>query len=240
MNEEPIEDLSTIPGWDELVAAGTVKPVDPRVLERTLDAVRLAAARQDRTVGASTQRSRRPWRRRRLGAALAVAASAAAAVVIVLTQTASPPVAGPSQAAVPMTATPQHPSLGAGQNASCVEGYSLTNLAHRTFAIDGTVESITPVAEPAGARFGRAEVTFVVNRWFRGGTGTRVTVIMPGIAGWPKDGPEYQVGTRLLVSGEVQSRGETVLMPIAWMGCDGFTRPYDAATGAAWASALKR
>ncbi|WP_020389272.1 hypothetical protein [Kribbella catacumbae] len=240
MNDEPINDLSTVPGWEQLVAAGNVTSVDPQVLERARAAVQRAAVTQETATVVATPRSRRR-RRRSLVSALAVAAStAAAAVVVVVAQTSPPPVAGPDQLPGSASATPRQTILNPGQSTSCVESYTLTNLAHRTFAFDGTVESITPVAEPPDARFGRAEATFVVNQWFRGGAGARVTVIMPGSGDWPKNDLTYRAGTRLLVSGENQSHGEPLAMPIAWMGCGGFTQPYDAATAADWASTLNR
>ncbi|WP_427893257.1 hypothetical protein ACQHIV_10300 [Kribbella sp. GL6] len=212
MDEQLMEELA---GWDELVAAGTVAPVDPRVLEKVRSEVRQVAERADVEVVP---------RRRRWGLAAAAAATAAAVVGVLVLLGHGPdeqPAVGPAPS------TPHVPA------ASCVEGYSLTNLTHRSLAFDGTVERVSAVDGPAGAKFDRHEVLFLVNRWYRGGTGRHVTVITTGNR--PADKPSLQVGRRLLVSGETQSAAP----PLAWTGC-GFTRPYDQATAADWESVLKR
>ena len=216
MDEQLMEELAELPGWDSLVDAGAVGAVDQRVLERVQTDVRLAAEREHLKARA---RHRRRWG---LSAAALVTAAAVAGVLVLTDRS-------PHEAPAAAPATPTVPA------ASCVEAYSLTNLAHRSLAFDGTVDRTVVVDGTAGAKSGRVKVMFLVNHWFRGGTGKRVTVITSGTSSWPADQPQFQAGTRLLVSGETQPAAA----PMAWNGC-GFTRPYDKATAMEWESVLKR
>lgn len=77
-------------------------------------------------------------------------------------------------------------------------------------------------------------VTFVVHEWFSGGDGPQVTVDMggPESGGAPELDPVYEVGTRLLVTGEPRWGGSPLQDAIAW-GC-GFTHYYDAQTASVW------
>jgi hypothetical protein len=83
-------------------------------------------------------------------------------------------------------------------------------------------------------------VTFKVQEWFSGGRAGTVTVDMQaGPAAIGEDPVHvYDVGSRLLVSGEARWGGSPLEAPIAW-GC-GFTRYYDRQTAAAWRSAVVR
>lgn len=218
-----MNELSELPGWDELVAAGNVEPLDPRVLAEVQTQVRRAAepAQPRRT-------SRLPGRRWSIPkAALAAVATAAvaAAIVVGLVLLGGGPNKQP--VAIPVSQPTASPT---GRAASCVVMYSLTTLAQSNMAFDGTVEQLVTKDEAMG----RVQITFGVNEWFRGGTGQRVTVI----AYTRVDGAvplDLQRGSRLLVSGHTQP---SALPPIAWTGCGGFTRPYDAATAADWKSVL--
>lgn len=132
--------------------------------------------------------------------------------------------------------------LGGESVASCVENYSATAVAGRGFAFDGTVESIGPgtTDRPGEGGSSYSSVTFTVERWFTGGSGTTMTIDMSPPGESPRHSeapPSYEVGTRLLVSGESRY-GEGISKDgIAW-GC-GFTRYYDMKTASAWRAAAE-
>ena len=174
---------------------------------------RIRARIQEATmVGAEQQND--SWRGRfgRRGAwALAAAGTSiagAALALIVVTSGTKPP-------------TPPAVGNGGVSSASCVETYSVTALAKRSFAFDGTVSAI------AGD-----EVTFMINERFRGSAGASVTLTAIGMTGTAitsAGGPNLVVGGRYLVAGEDR---------FAW-AC-GFTQPYDAAVAAQWREAAGR
>ncbi len=131
-------------------------------------------------------------------------------------------------------------SLYRSDTSSCVESYNPRAAVGLAFAFDGTIRSI------GAARTNRAgkgyldlvAVTFTVNEWFAGGTGASVTVDMtpPNDLSTVDEGrPSYQIGSRLLVSGEPRWGGEPLDDGIAW-GC-GFSRYYDPATASSWQAA---
>lgn len=102
-----------------------------------------------------------------------------------------------------------------GSSASCVEPYSLENLAHRETAFAGTVTAVSG-----------DQVTFAVERWFRGGTGTVVTLRSSTGGAISSDGSvPLEPASRLLVSAD----GGFV-----W-SC-GFTQAYDDSVAADWAA----
>ena len=203
------------------------------------------AAQAPSSTDLSERARRKVWRRRRLqiiGAAGAVAATATAAAFFssggpdedrTADQVVAPSVSQPPSSG------PQGPLPGGGMT-SCVEQYSLAAVTGRAFAFDGTVASIAsaPNAQPSmGAD--SVPVTFKVNEWYAGGSGTTVTVDLtpPGVVAATEDAPPtYAVGSRLLVSGEPRFGGAPLQDAIAW-GC-GFTRYYDEATAAEWRSAV--
>ena len=126
-------------------------------------------------------------------------------------------------------------AVSMGGAASCVEEYGAETLAGRDFAFDGTVEAVgeADASDVEGDSDGSVPVTFTVAEWFVGGDGDRVTVDMPAPGIVSSDGGiAYEVGTRLLVSGEPRFGGEPLDAAVAW-GC-GFTRAYDDATAAEW------
>jgi hypothetical protein len=159
--------------------------------------------------------------------------------------TAGNPVPGDATGSQPATG----PAVGGrgplpdGSAASCVEQYSPAAVTGRAFAFDGTVSEIGPGrSDRPGAGLGLVGVTFVVNEWFEGGSEATVTVDMPapdaGGESSPAETPTnaYDVGTRLLVSGEPRWGGPPLTDAIAW-GC-GFTRYHDEDTAGAWRSAF--
>ncbi|MBB5789247.1 hypothetical protein [Jiangella mangrovi] len=211
---------------DELSTAGSVPPVQPAALERARQAVRAAA---DAEAAAEAEAAgRRSSRRRRRAAygALAAAVAAGVTVAVVLTGGDPEPPAQARPEPSPVTRTGPLPDGGA---ASCAFAYSRETLAERAFAFDGTVTDI-----------GAGSVTFDVHEWFRGGEEPAVTVAMADGAALADEtsewGPVYEVGTRLLVSGEPRWGGGPLDDPIVWT-C-GFTRYYDGTTAAFWRDVL--
>lgn len=109
---------------------------------------------------------------------------------------------------------------GGSMSGSCVELYDLTTLDRRETAFDGTVVAVD------GDR-----ATFTVNQWFRGGSGTSVTLAgASGLQGInsTQPGASLTPGARLLVAGDGG---------FAWW-C-GFTQPYDAAVAQEWMATLR-
>lgn len=128
-----------------------------------------------------------------------------------------------------------------GGAARCVEQYLPRAVDRRAFAFDGTVSDIAPT--PAGDRrdLGYVAVTFTVNEWFHGGQTDTVTVDMASpdavLSETAVSGGSYEIGSRLLVSGEPRWGGQPLDDAVAW-GC-GFTRQYDPGTADRWRTAGK-
>jgi hypothetical protein len=176
------------------------------------------------------------------GAGLLVAASVAGVAVLggvgPSDSPAVPPSAEPSITDSPPAAGPTGPLPDSGL-ASCAFEYSPQTLAERAFAFDGTVISIGPAQtyRPGELR-GLVGTTFEVHEWYAGGSSATVTVDMPppgSRRSMSESPPVYEVGSRLLLSGEHRWGGATMDDALAW-GC-GFTRYYDEATAATWRSA---
>ncbi len=140
---------------------------------------------------------------------------AASAALFALTACSSEPQASPSP----------DPSVGGGEAlGSCVEQYSPSTLAKRSWAFDGTVKSSMKATTETGAD----SVTFAVNHWFKGGTSSSITVETYGLGGVTSAGSiSGQVGERMLVTGEEDS---------LWT-C-GFTQPYTETVAADWSAAF--
>ena len=148
------------------------------------------------------------------------------------------------------TEVPANPTAGRtgalpdGGTASCVESYTPKALTGRAFAFDGVVLKIGASVSDRGddADLGLPGVTFKVLEWFSGGRADTVTVDMqlPTAGSDSASGPgdAYDIGSRLLVSGEARWGGSPLDAPIAW-GC-GFSRYYDPQTATAWRDALAR
>jgi len=122
-------------------------------------------------------------------------------------------------------------ALEGSSMAMCVESYTMSTLPARTFAFDGTITAITPTDDPV-----YVNVTFEVSEWFTGDGAAEATVGMFPAGTALLGGPEYEVGTRLLVTGEPRFDDTRLEDLVAWY-C-GFTRTYDDATAAEWRAAL--
>ncbi len=128
-----------------------------------------------------------------------------------------------------------------GGAASCVESYSPETLRNRDFAFDGIVVGIGPSVSDRGddGDLNSAGITFEVREWFVGGDAEHVTVDLPSVGeGTAQEDLPFQVGARLLVSGEPRWGGAPLDSPIAW-GC-GFSRYYDEETATAWRESIGR
>jgi hypothetical protein len=139
-------------------------------------------------------------------------------------------------------------ALPGGEMADCVYAYSPPLLRDRAFAFDGTVISIGPAhTDRPGSILHVVGATFAVSEWFVGGSGPTVTIDMTAPGGTPRVGesppaygelpPDYEIGSRLLVSGAHRWDGTTMADAIAW-GC-GFTRYYDKSTADSWREATR-
>lgn len=127
---------------------------------------------------------------------------------------------------------------GGASTGRCHEEYSTEALPNRAFAFDGTVAKIIEkVDEEAHPEVGYVDATFEVHEWFTVDGPEQVVVQMmpPGIVTSAGDA-DYNVGSRLLVSGEPRWGGQPLDSPVAW-SC-GFTRTYDSDTASEWRDAL--
>jgi hypothetical protein len=124
---------------------------------------------------------------------------------------------------------------------SCVQTYNRDTLIERSFAFDGTVDSIDLRTDP---RLPEGEnevpwVTFEVNQWYRGGSAPRIEMWIDSLnietsAGTIKAEP----GARLLVAGERRWGGDPLEDPIAWP-CS-FTQPWTPDAAAEWEAAFRQ
>ena len=96
--------------------------------------------------------------------------------------------------------------LLAEEGASCVEEFTVENLAGRSWAFDGTITEVVPPRDPEGAKPADivTHVTFEVNRWYKGGSGASVTVLTYASPGsvTSADDVDPSLGARILASGE--------------------------------------
>jgi hypothetical protein len=186
-------------------------------------------------------------RRRLVTLAVAVGVAVVVASVLAITglsgsrnrrPSAAPPNQSPS-AQPSQTPERQGDVFGSGIAASCVEPYSPQTLAKRSFAFDGTVSSVgKPSASGSEVIDPYVAVVFHVNHWYRGGNGDRVTVAMfPPNVHTSVDNATYDVGSRLLVSGEPRFGGVQLNDPISW-AC-GFTRWYSKTDARTWDQAFR-
>jgi hypothetical protein len=163
---------------------------------------RVEARVQEELLHGSRKDRRSRWSRAApIGAGLAVAA--VAVVALLVGGSLRQPIAAP-------------PSGGLGLGL-CVEHYSSEALARRSIAFDGTVTAI------AGD-----DVTFQLNRTFRGPGASSISLAAPGMTGstvTSAGGPSFEIGSRYLVAGEDH---------LVW-AC-GFSQPYDTNVAAEWAS----
>lgn len=157
-------------------------------------------------------------------------------------RTAAPRAASPEAAAQEPEGRTGPLEVG-GAVASCAEGYNAKTIDNRAFAFDGTIVEIGPgrTNKADKGQLDTSAVTFQVNEWFKAGTTETVTVDLmsatSSIAG--DDTPAYEVGTRLLVSGEPRWGGAALDDAIAW-SCGGFTRYYEQAVADEWRAATSQ
>jgi hypothetical protein len=133
---------------------------------------------------------------------------------------------GPRAVATDPTTNPAVVGPGQGR---CVEGFTPKTLAEREIAFDGTVVATGP-GEYNGNRL--TEVTFEVNRWFKGGDRPLVTLMTystPGAVTSVGGGLPLEKGSRLLVSGDGGFIWE----------CGGFSQPYSEAGARLFAQAFR-
>lgn len=208
-----------MPDDDRLLdALRAADPVDPGRLPAHDDAAPAALLRE--ITMTMTEHPVRPTRRWPVAVAAAAVAIAGIVGVVALTDDDG----GGGQ--VVTTTVPDTDGGGitpGGSSASCVERYDLQTLSNRETAFAGTVKSVEG-----------DQITFDVERWFRGGEGGQATLTSSTPAGVTSDaaitsdgGAAFEPGTRLLVAGDGG---------FAW-GC-GFSQPYDDAVAASWADAL--
>lgn len=184
---------------DELLAAD---PLADRLSPASLARIRARVSEDVMT----TPAPKRAWRARTIGLGAGVAALGALALVLAFGGRGSTPGITPGG------------STGTG-SAACVEPYSPTAIANRSFAFDGTVSAVNG-----------EQVTFTVGTAYRGVAGGTITLDAPGMTGTAitsAGGPNLAVGERYLVAGDDH---------FVW-AC-GYTQPYDAAVAAEWQAAL--
>lgn len=145
------------------------------------------------------------------------------------------PVSSGTPSATPVPTTVFEPSRPIGENpwASCVATYSMTDLAQRGFAFDGLVTAIDTDSLASSALTLR--VTFSVQEWFAGGSSPVVVARVPAPRLTSVGSPDYEVGSRLLITGG--DAGTPSPEPLLAWAC-GFSRTYDARTAEQWRAAF--
>ena len=96
--------------------------------------------------------------------------------------------------------------VGTSSAASCVEEFTVANLAKRSWAFDGTVIEVIPPKDEESENPDDIVTTvrFKVNRWYRGGRGgtfSALTYESPGSVS-SVGGVDTAIGARILASGE--------------------------------------
>jgi hypothetical protein len=227
-DENEIDDYvrRAMPISDDAVA----RLVDPGTRQALLDRI-LSLPTVDGTVPAHGGR-----RRHRLVLATATAGVVIAAGVgtVVTLDLFSPAGERPPPAAPSGTGSV---AIGGGTEMMCAEVYGPDTVTARTFAFAGTVVEIAEPGPPDEGGVAYAQVTFQVEEWFRGGGADRFTISMspPGQL-TSVDTATYQVGSRLLVSGEDLWGSASLDTPVAWP-C-GFTRTHSASMAEEWRQAF--
>lgn len=116
-------------------------------------------------------------------------------------------------------------TIGSVSSGSCIEQYSTQALAKRHFGFDGTITAVAKAASEMGVD----EVTFKVNRWYKGGSAGSVTLKAVGFGGVTSAGTiAAGIGDRMLVTGED-----------GMMWSCGFSQAYSAEVAAEWEAAFK-
>jgi len=168
-----------------------------------------------------------PGQRKRLllvlgAVVIAVLAAGAVAVAVARSSDETPPNGTPARTG---------DVFGGFGSQACVETYRPEVLAQRSIAFDGTVsDAPSPAATLQPASF--VPVTFRVNRWYNGGSGSTAVIDMhPPVIVAGSDNATYAVGSRMLVAAEPANGGGSP-RPTAW-AC-GFTRWYTEADARVW------
>ena len=193
----------------------------------------------DRTV----PRRPRRWQWLAVPAAVMVSAAVVVGVAALSNQSGTPaPVVADSPSPSP-SATQGHGPLASSAAVSCVKEYSPREVAQRSFAFDGVVTEIGPgtTNREGGGQLRLSSVTFAVNEWFSGGSTETVTVQMlpPTPDGMSAEtGQSYDVGSRLLVSGEPRWGDPDPLTDAIASDTCGFTRYWDPETADAWRTSV--
>jgi hypothetical protein len=225
-----------MPIGDEALARLT----DPRAKQDLLDRI----LRQP-VAGGEVPAARIRWtrwiRRPRLalaGAAAAVLLAGGIGAVVALGGPGSPDADPPLAASAPPVSEAGESVAIGGEAMNCVEAYGPETLANRAFAFDGTVTGIAEAApDDELSIIADVEVTFRIEQWLRGGDAGQFTVSMiPPDADTSAGNGSYQVGSRLLVSGEDRWGDEQLSDPVVWY-C-GFTRTYSAGAAEQWRQAF--
>ena len=126
--------------------------------------------------------------------------------------------------AAPRTVSESSPGAVSSAAGSCAEQYSRESLEKRDYAFDGIVTRIDKGSETDADR-----VTFDVEEWFKGGSGTAATRRASAFtATTSAGGSPHSVGQRLLVAGDEDFVWEC-----------GFTQTYSSAVAEEWRNAFK-
>ena len=179
-------------------------------------------------IRAGVARRRRARRIRLLVAACAAVVTLVVGVMAVrATPVETPVVATGPSTGIERTTEPSAPTSPArtgplpdGQADQCAFPYDRAHLGEREWAVDATVTELD--IGPDSAR-----VVLTVHHWYRGGAGEQVTAVVPVPDVADDVPPAYDIGSRLLMSGDRDGRR------YVGFGC-GFSRYYDAATAADW------
>lgn len=177
------------------------------------------------------------------GAGALIAASVAVVAVLasgVLAdgQPSRSPIALPPSSSAPTPSPTTEERVGAlpvPAGASCAKSSPDVVARLTALSFDGTVVAVGPSRQSEGSDGYSAWITttFDVHEWFHGGSGATVTVDIPVGGSIDSMPPPFEMGTRLLVSGD--KPGPAAKGIVAW-GC-GFTRYYDAPTADNWRAA---
>lgn len=123
--------------------------------------------------------------------------------------------------------------------ASCIVYSPDLAAASADLAFDGTVVAIgTTRPRIPGSVGDLMPVTFIVTEWYRGGPGWTITADLPVTTGTSmlELPPPVEIGTRLLVSGDVRQDVPRYVSMRA--GICGYTRYHDVGTADEWRAAV--
>jgi hypothetical protein len=205
------------------------------------------AERAPAAVSLAEEARRRVRQRRRARYVMGAGALVAASVVVVALvasgvladgQPSRSPVASPLSSSAPTPSPTTEERVGAlpvPAGASCANSSPDVVARLTALSFDGTVVAVGPArqSERSDGYSRWITTTLDVHEWFHGGSDATVTVDIPVGGSIDSTPPPFEVGTRLLVSGD--KPGPAANSIVAW-GC-GFTRYYDTATADSWRAA---